>query len=112
MVGEDNELSHEGSESEFFGFAASEETEVDGSEDRIEAEGDERGHVKDRANLRAAAEDVALSAQLTAVVVKWGDTGQGGGLGKVRIGGSQQILTDRVAIVNPKVPDKTRDLAK
>jgi hypothetical protein len=36
LVGEDDELSHEGSESEFFGFAASEETEVERSEDRIE----------------------------------------------------------------------------
>ena len=80
MVGEDDELTHEGSESEFFGFTASEETQVERSEDRIVARGDERGHVKDRADLRAATEDVALTAELTAVVVKGSDPGEGGGL--------------------------------
>jgi hypothetical protein len=34
------------------------------------AGGDESGHVKDGADLRAATEDVALSAELTAVVAK------------------------------------------
>jgi hypothetical protein len=81
LVGEDDELSHEGGESEFFCFAASEETEVERSEDRVVAGGDERGHVKDGADLRAAAEDVALPAELAAVVVKWSDAGEGGGLG-------------------------------
>jgi hypothetical protein len=81
LVGEDNELSHESGESKFFGFAASEETEVERSEDRVVAGGDERGHVKDRADLRAAAEDVALPAELTAIVVKGSDAGEGGGLG-------------------------------
>ena len=74
MVGEDDELSHESGEGEFFGFAAIEETEVEGSEDRVVAGGDERGHVKDRADLRAAAEDMALTAELTAIVVKGSDT--------------------------------------
>jgi hypothetical protein len=59
VVGEDDELSHEGGESEFFRFAASEETEVERSEDGVVARSDERGHVKDRADLGAAAEDVA-----------------------------------------------------
>jgi hypothetical protein len=81
MVGEDDELSHEGGESEFFGFAAIEETEVEGSEDGVMAGGDEGGHVEDRAQLRAAAEDVALTAELTTVVVKGSDAGEGGGLG-------------------------------
>ena len=70
VVGEDNELSHKSGESEFFGFAASEETTVEGPEDRVVAGGDEGGHVKNGADLGAAAEDVALSAELTAVVVK------------------------------------------
>ena len=42
---------------------------------------DERSHVKDRADLRAAAEDVALTAELATVVVEGGDARQGGGLG-------------------------------
>ncbi len=45
------------------------------------AGGDERCHVKDRADRRAAAEDMALTAELTAVVVKGSDAGEGGGLG-------------------------------
>lgn len=45
------------------------------------AGGDERSHVKDRADLRAAAEDVALTAELATVVVKGSDAGEGGGLG-------------------------------
>jgi hypothetical protein len=81
LVGENDELSHEGGESEFFSFATSEETEVERSEDRVVAGGDERGHIKDRADLRAAAEDVALTAELTAVAVKGSDARQGGGLG-------------------------------
>jgi hypothetical protein len=81
VVGEDDEFSHEGSEGEFFGFAAIEETEVERSKNRIVAGGDERGHVKDRADLRAAAEDMALTAELTTVVVKGSDAGEGGGLG-------------------------------
>ena len=80
MVGENDEFSHEGGEGEFFGFAASEETEVERSEDRVVARGDERSHVEDRADLRAAAEDVALTAELTTVVVKGSDAGEGGGL--------------------------------
>jgi hypothetical protein len=64
VVCEDDEFSHEGGESEFFGFAPSEETEVERSEDRVMAGGDKCGHVKDRADLRAAAEDVALPAEL------------------------------------------------
>ncbi len=43
VVRENDELSHEGSEGEFFGFAASEETEVERFEDRVVAGGDERG---------------------------------------------------------------------
>ena len=81
VVGEDDELSHEGSESEFFWFATSDETEVERSEDRVVPGGDEGGHVEDRADLRAAAEDMALTAELTAVVVKGSDAGEGGGLG-------------------------------
>jgi hypothetical protein len=81
LVREDNEFSHEGGESELFGFAASENTEVERSEDRVVAGGDERGHVKDRADLGAATEDVTLAAKLTAVVVKWSDAREGGGLG-------------------------------
>ena len=81
MVGEDDELSHEGSESEFFGFAASEKTEVERSQDRVVAGGDERGHVKDRADLRAAAEDVTLTMELAAVVIEGSDACEGGGLG-------------------------------
>jgi hypothetical protein len=81
VVGEDDELSHEGREGEFLGFAASEETEVKRSEGRVVARGDERGHVKDRADLGAAAEDVAVTAELTAVVVKGSDTREGGSVG-------------------------------
>ncbi len=81
VVGEDDEFSHEGGEGEFFRFAPSKETEVERSEDRVVAGGDERGHVEDRADLGAAAEDVALPAELTTVVVKWSDTGEGSGLG-------------------------------
>lgn len=81
VVGEDNEFSHEGGESEFFGFAPSEEAEVERSQDRVMAGGDKCGHVKDRADLRAAAEDVALPAELATVVVKGSDAGEGGGLG-------------------------------
>jgi hypothetical protein len=81
LVGEDDELSHEGGESEFFSFSPSEETEVERPEDRVVARSDERGHVKDRADLRAAAEDVALTAELTAVMVKGSDAREGGGLG-------------------------------
>lgn len=81
LVGENDELSHEGGEGEFFSFATSERTEVERSEDRVVAGGDERGHIKDRADLRAAAEDVALTAELTAVAVKGSDARQGGGLG-------------------------------
>ena len=51
MVGKDDELSHEGGESEFFGFATIEETEVERSQDRVVAGGDERGHVKDRCDV-------------------------------------------------------------
>jgi hypothetical protein len=80
MVGEDDELSHEGGESEFFGFATIEETEVERSEDRVVARSDEGGHVKDGADLAAATEDVALTAELTTVVVKGSDAGEGGGL--------------------------------
>ena len=39
MVGEDDELSHKGGESEFFGFATIEETEVERSKDRVVAVG-------------------------------------------------------------------------
>jgi hypothetical protein len=70
VVCEDDEFSHEGGESEFFSFAPSEETEVGRSEDRVMAGGDKCGHVKDGADLRAAAEDVALPAELATVVVK------------------------------------------
>ena len=80
MVGEDDEFSHEGGESEFFSFAPSEETEVERFEDRVVAGGDEGGHVKDRADVGAAAEDVALTAELTAVVIKGSDAGEGSGL--------------------------------
>jgi len=41
------------------------------------AGGNKCGHVKDRADLRAATEDVALTAELTAVVVKGSDAGEG-----------------------------------
>jgi hypothetical protein len=70
LVGEDDELSHEGGESEFFGFAASEETEVEGSKNRVVAGGDESSHVKDRADLRAATENVALSAELVTASIR------------------------------------------
>jgi hypothetical protein len=80
VVGEDDELSHEGGEGEFLSFAAIKETEVERFQDRIVAGGDERGHVEDRADLRAASEDVALTAELTAVVVKGSNAGKGGGL--------------------------------
>jgi hypothetical protein len=81
VVGEDDEFSHEGGEGEFFGFAAIEKTEVKRSEDRVVAGSDEGGHVEGRAELRAAAEDVALTAELTTVVVKGSDAGECGGLG-------------------------------
>ena len=81
MVGEDDELSHEGGESEFFRFATGDEAEVERSEDRVVAGGDESGHVKDRADVRAAAENVALTAELTTVAVKRSDAREGGGLG-------------------------------
>ena len=81
VVGEDDEFSHEGGEGEFFGFAPIEEMEVERSKDRVVAGGDERGHVKDRADLRAAAEDVTLTAELTTVVIKGSDAREGGGLG-------------------------------
>jgi hypothetical protein len=92
VVGEDDEFSHEGGESEFFGFAPSEETEVERSEDRAMGGGDKCGHVKDRADLRAAAEDVALPAELATVVVKGSDAGEGGGLD---IGEGTSIRTQR-----------------
>ena len=47
MVGEDDELSHKGGESEFFGFATSEEAKVERSQDGVMAGGDKCGHVKD-----------------------------------------------------------------
>jgi hypothetical protein len=40
VVGEDDKLSHEGGEGEFFSFATSEEAEVERFEDRIVAGGD------------------------------------------------------------------------
>jgi hypothetical protein len=64
LIGEDDELSLQGGESEFFGFATSEdEAEVERSEDRVVAGGNERRQVKNRADLRTAAEDVALTAE-------------------------------------------------
>jgi hypothetical protein len=48
VIGEDDELSHDGGESEFFGFATSEETEVERSEDRVVPGGDEGGHVGEK----------------------------------------------------------------
>ena len=80
-VGEDDELPHESGESKFFCFASKEKTKVERLKDRVMAGSDEGGHVEDRAELRAAAEDVALTAELTAVVVKGSDPGESGGLG-------------------------------
>lgn len=76
VVREDDELSHEGSESEFFAFTPREETEVEVTEHRVVARGNQGGLVKDRADRRAAAEDVALTAELTAVVVRRTDLGR------------------------------------
>jgi hypothetical protein len=47
VVGEDDELSHKSGESEFFGLATVEETEVERSKDGVVAGSDERSHVKD-----------------------------------------------------------------
>src|SRR5438045_8177667 len=80
LVSEDDELSHEGGKGEFFGFATGEETKVEHSKDRIVAGGDERGHVKEGTDLRAAAEGVAVTAELAAVAVKGSDAREGGGL--------------------------------
>jgi len=43
--------------------------------------GDKGGHGERGADPGAAAADVALSAELTTVVVEGGDAGEGGGLG-------------------------------
>lgn len=80
VVGENDEPSHEGREREFFRFATGEAPEVEWSENRVVTGGDESGHVNDRAELRAAAEDVALTAKLTTVAVKRSDAREGGGL--------------------------------
>ena len=45
------------------------------------AGGDEGGHVKHGADFGAATEDVALTAELTTVVIKWSDASEGGCLG-------------------------------
>jgi hypothetical protein len=91
VVGEDDEFSHEGGESEFFGFTASEETEVERSQDGIVTRGDERGHVENGADLGAATEDVALTAELTAVAVKGSDPGGGLGAGQAIRGQSSGL---------------------
>lgn len=49
MVEEDDEFAHDGGQREFLGFAGGDQPLVKGLEDRVEAGGDEGGHVEDAA---------------------------------------------------------------
>lgn len=54
---------------------------VEGFEDGVVAGGDEGGHVERGADLGSAAADVALTPELTAIVIERSNAGEGGGLG-------------------------------
>ncbi len=81
IVSEEDELPHEHGKGEFFGFAGSDEAEVEGFEDGVVAGGNQRGHVKDGANLGASTGNLAAAAELAAIAVKRSDARERGRLG-------------------------------
>ena len=76
MVGEDDELSHEDGESEFFGFAGGEKTLIEGSKDGVVAGGDQGAHGEDRTHLGAPAGEASFAAELAAVAIEGSDSGE------------------------------------
>jgi hypothetical protein len=75
-VEEDEEFSGDGDEGDFAGFAGGAEFLEEGFEDGVFADGVEAGEVEETANLGAAAGDMALAAELAAVVVERSQTGE------------------------------------
>jgi len=65
----DEEFAHDGDEGDFEGFVLSEETLMEGLEDRVEAGRREGGHIKSRADFPAPTTNGALAAMLPAVVI-------------------------------------------
>src|SRR5690606_19512893 len=82
-IGEDDELSHDGGEGEFSGFAPGDEAVVAGLEAGLVAGGGEGGHVEGVAWSHAATVDVALALAVAAVVGDRREAGEpGGGLAR------------------------------
>ena len=108
-VSEDDKFAHEGGEGEFFGFAVGEEAKVEGFENRVVARGDQGGHVKNRADLGAAASNMALAAMLAAVTIEGSDScqcrrlriGQGAEFGHEGDQGSGSEGADALDLLEP-----------
>lgn len=79
-VQDGQQFAHAGGESNFLGLTYGEEAVVEGMQHRIVANGDERRHVKRRADARAASLAGSLSAELATVATERRDTHECGDL--------------------------------
>ena len=80
MVEEEEELTHSGGESDLCGLTAGAQLLVESTEKGIGTDGTEGGHVDGTTQAVAAAGDVALTLELTAIVVERSDAEERGGL--------------------------------
>src|SRR5215213_10574031 len=75
-IEEDEEFAGDGDEGHFAGFAGGFEFEKEGFEDLVFANGGEAGEIEEATGGSAPAGDVALAAELAAVVVERGEAGE------------------------------------
>src|SRR6266404_2404753 len=79
-----DEFAHAGDERNFLGFAALQQTAVEGTQDRVMANAYQSSHVERGAQMRAAAPRCAPSAHRAAVMVERSYADQGGDLAPVK----------------------------
>src|SRR5688500_9863513 len=82
-VEDGEEASHAGDDGDHLRASPGGELGVAGAEDRVPADGGERGHEEDVADGGSAARDGPVAAHGPAVAVDGGDTDEGGGLAPV-----------------------------
>ena len=80
VIEEDEEFAHDGGEGEFGRFVGGAQVEVESAQDVVGAGGAQSGHVEGVAQPEAAAGDVALIAQVAAIVIKGSDAEECRGL--------------------------------
>ena len=82
-VGEDEELSHDCDDGDFWGFTGRDHGLVFGLEFRVEADGAEGWHIEGASGSRASAADGSPAIGLAAVAGDGGETDEATGLGIV-----------------------------